>query len=118
MSNQLFSAEQKSFTDVYPDIEELEIVVKILDSGFNEIAEEVYSNTHFPAHGVNCGHRICKNGGLNVSSIVSAISKIHRDKDLEYSPDIIVCNGGRYSGAKRYSSCGWAFKLLLKAKYK
>ena len=117
MSNKLFPTEPRSFTDVYPDIEELEIVVKILNSGGNEVDEEVYSNTHFPAQGVNCGHQICKNGGLSVNTIVSAISKIYKNKDSEYS-DFIFCTGGRYSGAKRYDSCGWAFRLLLKAKYK
>ena len=117
MSNKLFPTELRPFTDVYPDIEELEIIVKILNSGGNEVDEEVCSNTHFPAHGVNCGNPICKNGGLSVNTIVSAIHKIYKNKDSEYS-DFIVCTGGRYRGAKRYNSCGWAFKLLLKAKYK
>ena len=117
MSDYLFPREQRPFIDVYPDIEELKIVVKILNSGGNEVDEKVYSNTNFPTHGVNCGHSICRNGGLNGLTIVSAISKIYKNKASEYS-EFIFCNGGRYSGSKRYDSCGWAFELLLKAKYK
>ena len=117
MSDYLFPRERRPFTEVYPDIEDLEIVVKLLNSGGNEVDEKVYSNTHFPVNGVNCGHVICKNGGLSSSTIVSAISKIYKNKESEYS-EYIFCTGGRYRGRTRYDSCGWAFKLFLKAKYK
>lgn len=117
MSGEFIPKKLQLFSELFPDIHEIEIVVKILNSGGNEVSESLYSNTHFPVNGVPCGHIICKNGGLRATDINSAISKIYRNKEPN-SCDTIECKGGRYRGKKKYDSCGWLFKLLLKAKYK
>ena len=117
MSETFFPVEPQPFTDAYPDFEQLEIAIKILDSGGKEIKEELYSDSLLPKHDVKCGHLKCWGGGLSLKTIGSAISTLYKYKDPEFS-DYIFCKGGRYRGSKRYGPCGWAFKLLLKARYK
>ena len=117
MSGEFIPKNLKPLYELFPDINEIEIVVKILNSGGNEVSGKIYSKTHFPENGVPCGHSICKNGGLSNIDIHSAISKIYRNRELD-SCDTIECKGGRYRGKQKYNSCGWLFKLLLKAKYK
>ena len=117
MSGEFIPKEKRPFSEIYPDIDEIEIVVKILNSGGNEVGEKLYSNANLPANDVPCGHSICKNGGLSATDIYSAISEIYRKKEKNFSK-IIECRGGRYRNKQKYDSCGWLFKLLLNAKYK
>ena len=101
MSSEFIPKKLQPFSELFPDINEIEIVVKILNSGGNEVGEKLYSNTYSPVNGVPCGHSICKNGGLSAIDIHSVISKIYKNKELD-SCDIIECKGGRYRRVVRY----------------
>lgn len=117
MSDKNHPPELRSFTETYPDIAQLEIAVKLIDSGGKETKEKIFTDSNLPMQDISCGHPKCWGGGLGLDTLVSAISALYEDQSLE-STDYIFCKGGRYSGSKRYGPCGWAFKLLLTVRYK
>lgn len=130
-TNYLFS-NKVSFTEAFPEIENIFIEVKEFESSMRKPEKDDeweramgsyssyprvhrYSKNHFPGEIINCSNALCFKGGFSIGSIVrNMISKKDAFKDGKEH-----CQGyeGSPKGKRKYRNCSHQFEYKVTIKY-
>jgi hypothetical protein len=103
------------FEEVYPEVRNLRVVVRVKDLGPSE--ENIFKfdrKTIIPM--VSCQNPICHNGGLSLQSLIGQMTT----QRLQMRENVSLCRGfeGFEKGKKKYRRCTFRFQYKIEIQYK